>query len=364
MDPFDRHLRAVRRTAGVSTRAVACEHGVHPTTWNRHVTSERWARPYAGIAIAPWAADEDRATLAAVAAGHDGAAAGETARWLHGRGRRPRQLEVIVPHARAVRQVARGASDDDEEEASDDTRSSAEREADVEERRWLQRCRKVRVVRSRWLTPADVVRLSGVPVLTPVATALSLARSAPDEVRGFLVDARFHDQVDLGAVRTRLATVRSLRGRHLLLATLDELEGRRPESVFHDVVLTEVERRGYRPSTVPIDVPTPLGRPVRPDIALVDFQVSLELDGDRFHRDRDARRRERDRLSAYASSSWVVIIVDHRTWTQRPEQVFADLDGAIRSQLARGVGSELLLPPHLRGGRVAGVRRAAGGTPA
>jgi hypothetical protein len=365
MDPLTRHLRAVRRTAGVSTRAQAREHGVHPPTWNRHVVSERWARPYPGVVIADWAGDEDRTTIAAVAAAHGGAAAGETARWLHGRGQRPRQLEVVIPHGRTVRRVDSGpAIGGDGDVTSDDRASRAEREADEEARRWLQRCRKVRIVRSRWLTPGDVVLLAGVPVLTPEATALSLTTSAPDEVRGFLVDAGFHDQLDLARVRDRLATVRSLRGRHRLLATLDELDGRRPESVFHDVVLSEVERRGYRPSRSPLDLPTPVGRLLRPDIALVDFHVALELDGDRFHRDRDARRRERDRLSAYASSAWVVIIVDHRTWTERPEQVFADLDAAIVRQLANGVGSALLLPPHLHEGRGRDVRRATGDTPA
>jgi hypothetical protein len=363
MDPLSRHLRAVRRSAGVSTRAAAREHGVHPTTWNRHVVSERWARPYAGIAIAAWAPDLERATLAAVAAAHDGAAAGETARWLHGHGRRPRELEVVIPHGRTVRRVEVGPVVGADAGATSDTEASrAHRQADEEIRRWLQRCRKVRVVRSRWLTEGDVVHLAGVPVLTPVATALSLAASRCDQVRGFLVDARFRDQLDLPAVRARLATVVSLRGRHQLLATLEELEGRRPESVFHDAVLTEVERRGYRPSRSPIELPTPLGRLLRPDLAIVDFQVAVELDGDLFHRDRAARRRERDRLSAYASTAWVVIIVDHRTWTERREQVFADLDAAILSQAARGVGSARLLPPHLRSRRVGGVHRAAGDT--
>ncbi len=363
MDPLARHLRLVRRRAGVSTRAAAVEEGVHPTTWNRYVDGERWARPYDGVAIAAWAADHDAATLAAVAAAHDGAVAGETARWLHGHGGRPRRLEVVIPHTRSVRRVAadqataRHRGDGDgaarprragAEDAETRAAEAAAKRADSEARVLLRRCSKVVVRRCRWLAPGDVVLLRGVPVLDPVATSLSLAATAPDQVRGFLVDARFAGQLDLVAVRARVANLPSLRGRHLLTDALDALDGRQPESVFHDRVLSELQRRGYHPATAPVVLDTPHGRPVHPDIALPDWQVSLELDGDRYHRDRDARRRERDRLSSYASSDWAVVIVDHRTWTQYRERVFADVDGAIAAQLRRGIGLGVPLPPHLR----------------
>ncbi|MEX1178883.1 MAG: hypothetical protein WEB09_10510 [Nitriliruptor sp.] len=378
MDPLHRHLRAVRRAAGISSRTAALDEGVHPTSWNRHVVRHRWARPYEGVAIAPWADDEDQTAVAAVAVAHGGAACGETARWLHGHGRRPRELEVAIPHARSVRRVSPDppprrraadpaattnaggaggapgpghAGDDPLGGPADVEATRAERAAaaaDEEARRWHARCRKVRVRRCRWLAPSDVVLLRGVPVLAPVATTLSLAAGAPDHVRGFLVDARHAGQLELAAVRERLAEVRSLRGRHVLVATLEALEDRHLESVFHDRVLAEVERRGYGPSLAPVVLDTPHGRPVQPDVALVAWQVALELDGDRFHRDRDARRRERERLSAYASSGWVVLIVDHRTWTEQRERVFADLDGAILAQRGSGRGRNALLPPHLR----------------
>lgn len=117
--------------------------------------------------------------------------------------------------------------------------------------------------------------------------------------------------------------------------------------MFHEEVLTEFERRGYRPSRTPLRIPTPRGRPVFPDLPLLDWLVAVEIDGDRYHRDRDARRRDRERLSAYATTDWAVIIVDHRTWTQLREQIFADADEAILAQRRRGIGCDVPLPPHL-----------------
>jgi hypothetical protein len=350
MGPLDRHLRSVRRSAGVSLRRVAVEDGVHASTWSRHVERARWARPYEGVAIAPWASDEDRTTVAAVALAHGGAAGGATARWLHGRGPRPRELEVVIPHARAVRRVvaapprpARADAEGPEALRAERAAAVAAREAD----RWLRRCRKVAVHRCRWLTLGDVLDLAGVPTLSPTATALSLAASAPDEVRSYLVDARHAGQLQLDDVQERTDAVPRFRGRHLLLAALVALQDRSPESPFHDQVLTVVQQRGYRPLTTPLHLETPHGRALAPDIPIPDWMVALELDGDRFHRDREARRRDRNRLAAYASVPWVPLVIDHRTWTREQERVFADLDEAILGQRRLGIGVDAPLPPHL-----------------
>lgn len=351
MDPLRRHLRRCRGTAGVSSRARASEEGVHPSTWNRYVARECWARPYEGIAIAPWAPDLDAAALAAVALAHGGAASGPTARWLHGLGPRPPRLEVTIPHARSVRAVAPdpapppppGPGADDEARRAD----HAARRAVAEGRRWLARCRRIRVRRCRWLCSDDVVIVRGVPTLAPAATALTIAAGHPEQLRPYLIDARHARRVDLDEVRDRLRAVGSLRGRHLVVRTLDELADRHPESILHDEVLTHFEGRGYRPSRAPTTLPTPRGRDVPADIPLRDWKVVIEIEGDLYHRDRAARRRDRDKQSAYASSEWVLIVVDSQIWAEDRERVEADVDAAILAQRRRGIGVDAPLPPHL-----------------
>lgn len=318
---------------------------------------EGWCRPYGGVAIAPWVTDHDAAALGAVAAAHGGAATGATARWRHGLGARPRTLEVIAPHEQAVRRVAPDPLPPAEPDGGDDearrAHAAARRQAG-EMRRWHQRCRRIRVGRSRWLRPSDVVLVDGVPTLTPAATAIALAATHPDEVRAFLVDARQAGKLTLAEVRDRLESVGSVRGRHAVVAALEALADRTPESAFHDEVLTELERHGYRPARSPLRIQTPRGRPLLPDIPLRDWMIAIELDGDRYHRDRAARRRDRDRLSGYASSQWVPLIIDHQTWTQRRREVMADLDETILAQRRRGIGVDVPLPPHL-------ARREMGG---
>lgn len=342
MPPWNRHVRDCRDTAGVGTRARAAEVGVHPRTWLRRCAAEGWARPYEGIAIAPWVTDHDAAVLAAVAAAHRGAACGETARWWHRLGPRPRKLAVAIPHGHARRTVRRDPPPPPRLDASagpaERAARAAERRAAEEQRRWHVRCRLVEVRRSRWLTSDDVEHVAGVPVLSPVATAISLASTHPEDVRAYLIDARQAGKLELDSVADRLAAVGPVRGRHVLRAALEALEGRRPESAFHDEVLTAFERRGYRPTRHAIRLTTPRGRDLNPDIALEDHQVAVELEGDRYHRDRDARRRDRERASAYASTDWVVILVDHQTWMRNRPQIFADVDAAIDGQLRRGIG--------------------------
>ncbi|MEX0835495.1 MAG: hypothetical protein WD010_05360, partial [Nitriliruptor sp.] len=328
------------------------------------------ARPYRGVAIAPWASDVDRATLAAVILAHDGAACGRTARWLQGLGERPRGLEVITSHARAVRGVrpdpepprgeddaGRAGSADADVDAAGTSGVSTEEErrqrliAHHERRRWHRRCARVEVARSRWFERSDVEVIGGIPTLLPAANALVLARVAPLELRGYLVDARQQRRLDLADLAARLEDVRHLPGRHLLASHLAELGDNAAESAFHLEVLRSLEAAGYRPSREPVRLVTPRGRPLLPDIPLERWRVALELDGDRYHRDRTARRRDRDRLSAYASTDWAVLIVDHQTWMQDRPRVMADLDAAIEQQRARGIGAEHVPP---RGHRLGG----------
>ncbi len=350
MTAWRRYVRACRNTAGVGTRADAVAVGVGPRTWQRRCDAEGWARPYLGVAIAPWARDRDAAILAAVIAAHGGAAGGETARWRLELGSRPRTLGVVVPHDVRARRVRPSPLPPDApvgQPTADELAAYREHRRSVDELgAWHRRCGNVEVRRCRWLLPEDIQPVAGVPVLSPVATAISLAASHPEDVRGFIIDAQQAGKLRLADVRDRLEGIRAVPGRHVLRQTLDELEGRVPESVFHDAVLSVLERLGYRPTTRAIELVSPTGRELRPDVPLEVWKVAIELDGDRYHRDRDARRRDRDRLSAYAGTEWVPIIVDHRTWTSERERILREIDAAIDAQRARGIGADVS-PPRL-----------------
>jgi hypothetical protein len=314
--------------------------------------------PYEGLAIAPWARDHDAATLSAVASAHGGVAGAATSRWLHGLGRRPRRLEVLIPHARGVRVVApdppvhdragggAGARARDATEALDPVAAGEARAAREERRRWHARCRRVLIRRSRWWSVDDLMIVGGVPVLTPVVTAIALGATHPEDVRAFLVDARHLGVLEFEQVRTRLADLGSVRGRHVVVAALEGLRDRGPESPFHDEVLTELRRRGYLPSSHPVRLTTPSGRELLPDIFLEAWRIPVELDGDAYHRTRDDRRRDRERASAYASIDTPPIVIDHRTWTTDRARVFADLDAIIQVRRQAGIGADLA-PRHL-----------------
>lgn len=146
----------------------------------------------------------------------------------------------------------------------------------------------------------------------------------------------------------RLATVGPIAGRGELERILLDLGGRRPESWFHDIVLTELLDRGYPAGTEPRHLQTPDGRGIVVDIPLEPFLVGVEPEGDTFHRGAQPRRNDRRRMAQAAGTAWVILPVDWRDWHQRRQWVMATIDAAIGRQVAAGHGSVDDLPVHLR----------------
>jgi hypothetical protein len=330
MESWAMHMRECRRNHGVSTlrQAVAC--GVHPSTWRRRTSAEGWVAPYRGVRIAPWAPDGIAPALAACVAAHpDSAVAGAAARWWRGVADEPQtsDLEVVVPHERRGRGAAASAA------------LAHAAPAVPEQRRLLQCCARIRVRRCRWLLSTDVEVVRGLRLVSPEVEAIRLAGSSRGLLRAYLVDAGHAGWLDLDAVEERVLAVGPVPGRHVLLEELADLRGRGPESPFHDEVLTELLQRGYAPERRPVRIVTPLGQDLLPDIALRRWQVAIELDGDRYHRDRQQRRRDRDRLAAYASTSWRPVVVDWVTWQTRRPEILAAIDAAIASQQGLGIGT-------------------------
>ena len=306
---------------------------MHARTWRRRTRVEGWAAPYPGVRIAPWAADGLAPAIAATLAAHPGSAlCGQASRWWRGLGGEPRsaEVEILVPHGRE-RRVVRPAQ---EPHGLDDR----------EQRRWLRRCERIRVRRCRWLTAADVETVSGLRLVTAEVDAILLAAAGPAVLRAYLVDARHAGWLDLAGLERRLETVGPVPGRRLLLSQVEALLDREPESPFHDRVLDELLSGGYHPEPRPVEIRTPLGRDLWPDIALPRWQVAVELDGDSYHRDRVQRRRDRDRLVAYASTSWRLVVVDWQSWHEDRPGVFAAIDAAIEVQRHLGIGAEHRAP--------------------
>ena len=73
-------------------------------------------------------------------------------------------------------------------------------------------------------------------------------------------------------------------------------------------------------------VSTPAGR-FRVDIGYEDERVAVELDGARFHADRDQRERDTRRDAAFAAIDWLTLRFTH-------DRLHADIPGCRRDTLA------------------------------
>jgi hypothetical protein len=308
-------VRDCRDRYGVATAAHARKQGVAESTFYRRTRREAWLEPYPGVRTAPWVEPSPYTDLSALlhAAGDGAAATGATAAWLHGLHDVPRRLEIALPHGRRVP-------------------VGAER----------------RVRRHRWLRDDDLVVVQKLAVLRIPAMTLTLANRPPTELRAVVIDALHRDLIDLPAIGARLGAVGPIPGRRLLAQILHELADREVESIFHDIVLDELARRGYRPGRTPVYVATPDGQGVHPDIPLSDWLIAIEVEGDRFHRTRTQRAADRRKASQYAGTDWLTLEIDWWEWMGNRNHFLEALDAAILAQVRRGVAAAATLPPHLR----------------
>ena len=299
---------------GVATVEHARRRGIAPATYYRRTNRERWLQPYPGIRTAPWVQPSPYTALSALlhAGGERAAATGATAAWLHGLRPVPSRLEVAIPHGQRVP-------------------LGAERQ----------------VHRHRWLRDDDRMTAQRLTVLRIPAMTLTMADRPAVELRALVIDALHGERVNLVAIGSRLAAVGPIPGRRQLARMLHELADRKVESIFHDLVLDDLTRRGYRPGRAPVRVQTPDGRGVHPDIPLHDWLVAIEVQGDRFHRTRAQRAADRRKASQYAATDWLVLELDWWEWMGNREHFLEALDAAILAQVRRGVADEATLPPHL-----------------
>jgi hypothetical protein len=302
---------------GVTSARRAQELGVSAATFHRRATAARgWGAPHPGVRTSPTSvAGVKRDLLVATRALRGtSAAAGQAATWLHDLRRwPPDRLEVVVDHRGYLPALGPPYA----------------------------------MRRARWLRADDVAEIDGVPTLTVPALLLSVARWPLRELRALLIDALHRGLVTVPAVRARVGTVGPTAGVGGLRRLLDELADRTVESVFHDDVLEELLRLGYRPSRHPVRIDTDDGRGVLADIGL-PWKVAVEPEGDAYHRTREQRRKDRRRAAQYAGTEWRSVPVDWRDWHLERSSVLAALDAAVLAQWRAGVGTQVPLPPHLR----------------
>jgi hypothetical protein len=183
-----------------------------------------------------------------------------------------------------------------------------------------------------------------VPTLTEPAMFVSSAGAPRRDQRRRLIDAIHRGLTTAEAVHERLQEVGPIVGKATLRDLCDELLRLTVESIFQDDVAAVLEALGYGPGRSTLRIDTPDGRGVTFDVPLVDWCVSVEPCGDRFHRTREQRRLERRRAAAIAGTPWIQVPVDWRDWLLDRPAVLAAIDAAIAMQRARGIGADIEPP--------------------
>lgn len=312
MDPWPRFVAAVLERHGVGCPALATAHGISSRRFFRRAAAEEWASPTSNVRVHPDAPDRVQRELlvACLATRHLAAASHDTAAWLHGLRDRPPEVRTVLAQHDARFTPPKG----------------------------------IAVRRARWLSADDVVEVKGVPVLALPAMFLSSLGTPPDAQRARLIDTLHRGLVTGDQVAARCDEAGPLPGKALLRTEAMRLASLQLESVFQDDVATELARLGYRVDRSPRRLWTPDGVGLQPDITLEDWQVSIETEGDAFHRTREQRRTDRRRMAAYAATSWVPVPIDWRDWQLDRDHTLDAVDDAIEAQRRRGIGTDVEPP--------------------
>lgn len=312
MDLWPEFVAAAVARYGVADVELAEELGIAPHRFYRRTDGEGWRAPAERVRVHPSARPSLQATAlsACLSTTAPAAASLEMAAWLHGlRSRPPNRASAISTASTRLPALA-----------------------------------GLRTQRARWLCADDIVVIRQVPTLEVPAMLVSLAGRPADQLWGYLIDAVHRRLTTPGEVLERLRTIGPVAGRGRLRELCERLEGQAIESRFQDDVAEELERLGYRPTRSTVAIETPDGIGVTLDIALLDWKVAVEPEGDTFHSTREQRRLDRRRAAAIAGTDWVCVPVDWRDWHRDRPHVLAAIDAAITRQRRRGVGADVESP--------------------
>lgn len=191
--------------------------------------------------------------------------------------------------------------------------------------------------RTRDLLAEDVMVVGGIPVTTPLRTAMDLGCALPRHRALGALDAFMHhhdvERVDMERLERRYRRRRGV----IQLRALIPLADARSESMRESWVRLDIHDHGLPAPTlqywIEIDgVPT-----YRLDLAYPRHRVAVEYDGEDFHR-RTPEQREADekRRSWLIAHGWVVIVIDkHGLHDESAEAWWLQLRQALQSRTRR-----------------------------
>jgi hypothetical protein len=185
------------------------------------------------------------------------------------------------------------------------------------------------------LLPADVVRIDGLPVTTPLRTAADLARFTPRGDALVALDAFCHRWlIDLQTFRRQLVRWKGRRGVRQAWE-MSELADGRSESGGESRLRLRVLDMGLPRPEVQIPVHDHVGvARYRLDLGWRRWRLALEYDGEQYHGP-DAAEHDEARRRWIAGRGWTVAVfgkedVFSRKWDleQRVETLVAEAKGA------------------------------------
>ena len=187
------------------------------------------------------------------------------------------------------------------------------------------------VHRSTDLGPRYVVEVEGIPVTTPARTIVDLGAVAGRRTVGMAFDAALRLRLTtLGEVEDVINRV-ARRGRVGVGHARAVVEERRAwhsetESVLEDQFRQIISDAGLPLPEPQVRVSDTTGRAVaRVDFAYPDQRLAIELDGFRYHSDREAFMNDRARQNALLSTGYRLLRYTARDLRQQPARVAAEV---------------------------------------
>ncbi len=184
-------------------------------------------------------------------------------------------------------------------------------------------------------TDGDVVLVDGLPVTSPLRTALDAARFEPPPVALAMLDLGLRRGLFArGEAQERLARQPGERGVARARRLVD-LADPGAESPGESWLRLRCADAGFPAVTTQIEVPRGRGRPYRLDLGWPERRVAVEYDGREFHEGAAQRAHDERRRAHLARLGWTVVGVGAGEVLGRS------------SELERGLGELLGLQPRL-----------------
>jgi very-short-patch-repair endonuclease len=185
------------------------------------------------------------------------------------------------------------------------------------------------------LTPADRLRIDGIPCTSLPRTLLDIAASEPPRTLRYAVNqAEVEGVFDLARMVELLKRSKGRRGVARLRLAIENHDPREQEArrELEKKLLRLFKRAGFRPAEVNghlvID-----GISMMPDFMWRDARLIVEADSRRVHGTLTAFEKDRERDQRLAAAGWTVIRVTWRQVVEEPERVVRTL----RSLLSREI---------------------------